>query len=393
MAVANPATDRDSVLAAAAELAPLLAERAGEGEALRTMPADLAARLKSAGLFRLGLPRSLGGLELDPATIVEVVETVSRADGSAGWTLLIGNATAFFAWLDPAVAKKMIGANADFCSTSMFGPMGRAVPDGDDAFVVSGRWPFNSGCPHSEWLQVGVFVMNGEVPRFRDETNPDWRFAYVPAEAAVIEDTWDAVGLRGTGSHHLTITGWRVPAEHLAAPVFEPARHDGPLWKIPLFTMAGIFMSGFPLGVARRAIDEFIDVAKTKFRGSPLDTVAGDGYAQVQLGRAQAGVEAARAYVFDVVGDIWETSLHGDSPSLDQRARMALAASQAMRAGVEAVDTLFRLCGAEAVYAGRPLQRCFRDLHTADQHILFASNRERVFAKLQFGIDQPSYLI
>jgi len=172
--------ERELVLKAARELAPEFSARASEGEAHGTMPADLVSRVKTNGLFRLALPRSLGGLELDPLTIIEVVEMLSEADGSAGWTVLIGNSTAFFAWLDPSAAKAMIGTNIDFCSTSMFGPFGRAFPNGTDSFTVSGRWPFNSGCPHSEWLQVGVFVMDGDGPRMRDDTNADWRFAFVP---------------------------------------------------------------------------------------------------------------------------------------------------------------------------------------------------------------------
>jgi alkylation response protein AidB-like acyl-CoA dehydrogenase len=387
--------DRESVLAAARELAPALAARAGEGEAERTMPGDLVARAKRAGLFRLALPRSLGGLELDPATIIETVETLSMADGSAGWTVLIGNSTAFFAWLEPAVAREMIGDNPDFASTSVFGPMGRAVPDGDDRFTVSGRWPFNSGCPHSEWLQVGVFVMgeDGSVPRFRDKDIPDWRFAFVRNERAVIEDTWDALGLKGTGSHHLSIPATPVPAEHLAAPLFEPARHSGPLWRLPAFSLAGIFMAGLPLGVARRALDEFAELARSKFRGAPTDAVAEDGHAQVQLARSEAGVQAARAYVYDVVGELWDACRGGDAPRLQQRARLLLAVNQAMRAGVAAVDALFPLAGAGAVFADQPLQRCFRDLHTANQHILFSSNRDKAFAKLQLGIDQPTFMI
>ena len=160
-----------------------------------------------------------------------------------------------------------------------------------------------------------------------------------------------------------------------------------------MLTLAGIFMAGFPLGVARRALDEFTELAKSKFRGGPTETVAQDGHAQAQLARAEAGVQAARAFVFDVVGELWETCCAGDPPSLQQRARMLLAANQAMRAGVEAVDVIFRLAGAEAVFADQPLQRCFRDIHTGNQHILFSTNRDKAFAKLQFGIDQATFLI
>jgi indole-3-acetate monooxygenase len=386
------ADERVAVLAPAEKWAADVAARAGEGDALRTMPPDLAAGAKEAGLFRLALPRSLGGLELDPATIIQIIETLSRADGSAGWTVLIGNTTAFFAWLDPAVATKMIAGRPDFASTSMFGPFGQAVPDGR-GFRISGRWPFNSGCPHSEWLQVGVFVMDGESPRLRDKSTPDWRFAFIKSDAAEIEDTWDAVGLRGTGSHHLSISGQWVPEEQVAAPLFEPARHDGPLWKLPLFALSGVLFAGFPLGVARRALDEFTQMAKGKIRGGPTKTVAQDGYAQVQLAQAEAGVQAARAYVFEVVGELWDVCCAGDAPTLQQRARLLLAVNQAMRAGVDAVDAVFRLAGAEAVFADQPLQRCFRDIHTGNQHYIFSPGRDEAFAKLQFGLDHPAYMI
>lgn len=278
-------------LDAVEKLTPEFEARAAEAEKLRTMPPDLVARVKSAGLFRLALPRALGGMEVDLETVVRVVERVSRADASAGWTLLIGmGSTAFFAWLDPAVAKDMIGDNSEFCSSCVFGPMGQALPDGNGSFTVNGRWSFNSGCMHSEWLQFGVFVMDGQVPRFRDEQTPDWRFAFLPRADVTIEDTWDSLGLRGTGSHHVTVSGATVPAERLAAPVFDLARHDGPMWRLPLFTFIGPVMAAFPLGVARRALDEFTEIAKRKFRGSPVDTIAQDGHAQAQLARAEAGL-------------------------------------------------------------------------------------------------------
>jgi alkylation response protein AidB-like acyl-CoA dehydrogenase len=379
--------DRDVVLAAARRLAPEFSARASEGEALRTMPADLVSKVKKSGLFRLALPRSLGGLEVDPITIVEVIELLSEADGSAGWTVLIGNSTTFFAWLEPDVARAMIGDDPDFCSTSMFGPLGQARPDGADAFSVTGRWPFNSGCPHSEWLQVGVFVMDGEAPRRRDETNLDWRFAFVRQDAARIENTWDALGLRGTGSHHLTLEGVSVPAEHLAAPIFEAARHDGPLWHLSLFDLAGIFMAGFPLGVARRAIDEFTAMARTKFRGMPSNTVAGSGHTQMLLAQAESGLRAARLYVYDTVARTWDSCCAGDRPPPPLRTELALAACHAMRTALTAVDSLYRLAGAEAVFVGHPLERCFRDLHTGSQHIIFSTVREQEYPRVRLGLD------
>ena len=171
---------REELLARADALAPEFRARAAEGETNRTMPADLAAKVKKAGLFRLSLPASLGGWEADPITIFEVIEKLSYADGSAGWTTLIGCSPLLMAWLDPSVAAGLLGGNPDICTTGVFSPLGRAVPNGNGSFTVDGRWPCNSGCPHSEWFVVGLFVMDGDHPRVVPSGRPDCRFAWFP---------------------------------------------------------------------------------------------------------------------------------------------------------------------------------------------------------------------
>ena len=201
------------------------------------------------------------------------------------------------------------------------------------------------------------------------------------------------MGLRGTGSHHLTITDACVPAEHFAAPFFEPARHDGPLWRIPLVTLAGMFLGAVPLGIARRALDEFAAIAMTKTRGPADASIGHDGQAQAQLARAEGGLASARAFLLDAAAAVWGTALHGDEPSLAQRARVLLAANQAMAAGADAVDRVFRLAGAEAVFTHHPLQRCFTDIHAAGQHILFSVGRDQAFARALLGSEQPTFMI
>jgi alkylation response protein AidB-like acyl-CoA dehydrogenase len=375
------------MLDAARALAPELAARATEAEVARTMPDDLVDRARAAGLFRLALPISLGGLELEPATIVEVVEELSRADGSAGWTVLIGNSTAFFAWLDPRVARDLIGATPDFVSTSMFSPNGRAVADAQGGLILDGRWPFNSGCPHADWFQTGIHVFDGQERRRRPDGQPDWRFAFFAREGGTIFDTWDAMGLRGTGSHDVEVRGLRVPEEHTAAPFFTSAPHDGPLWRFRFIDLLAVFMSGFPLGVGRRALDEFAAVAAVRRRGPAAETLAGDGHVQFEIGRYEAELLAARSLVFDAIGEAWERACQGDPPAADQEARIQVAAQNAMRAGVAAVDAAYTLTGASAVYSDHPLQRCFRDIHTATQHAAFRGEGYRSYARSRFGLE------
>ena len=149
-------------------------------------------------------------------------------------------------------------------------------------------------------------------------------------------------------------------------------------------------MTGFPLGVGRRALDEFAALAPTKHRGSPPTRVAEDGHTQVELGRAEAGLLSARSFAYDAIADAWTTAVGGDRPTQTQEGRVQLALQQAMRAAVDAVDTAFTLSGSAAVFDGHPLQRCFRDIHTARQHVAFHSEGFQGYARMKVGLEDPT---
>jgi indole-3-acetate monooxygenase len=357
---------------------------ADEAEALRTMPPALVDSARRSGLFRMAMPAALGGLELDPASIVAAVEEVSHGDGAAGWTVLIGNSTGFLAWLEPTAAKAMLGGAVDVVSTSMFAPLGRARRDGDH-LVIDGRWPFNSGCVHADWYQAGVIVMDDGVPAHRPDGSLDARFATFPHHAASIIDTWHSTGLRGTGSHDIEVRDLRIPEAHTAAPMLDPAAHSGGLWELGFFPLLAVLMSGFPLGVARRALDELTTLAPTKRRGASPTTIAEDSRVQYDLGRAEAAVQSARSFVYDVIGDTWDTITAGATPTPEQLGRITLASQQAMLAALTAVDVAFGHAGAGIVYSGHPLERCFRDLHTANQHIAFSGEGFSAYARAQLA--------
>ncbi|MEE3062859.1 MAG: acyl-CoA dehydrogenase family protein [Actinomycetota bacterium] len=381
-------------IAVARALAPEITRRADEAEALGTLPLDLVERLRAAGIFRAMQPRLLGGFEIAPVDNIQMIEELARADGSTGWVAAIGGgAPAFTAWLEPAVAATLFGSDADFLSATIFAPTGRAVPDGGERFGVDGRWPFASGCRHAEWILAGVFVFDGDQPRMIPEQGPDQRLAFFPRADAEIVDNWDVLGLRATGSNDVAAQGLKVPGEHTISPFFHSARHDGPLWRIPFFTLAGIGMVGVPLGIARRALDEFTDLATTKLRAMASEPLAKDAAVQVEFASAEASLRSARAFVLDEVNALWDTAVAGDPPSLEQRAGFRLAALAAMRAARQVVDTTFELTGAGAVHASHPLQRCFRDLHTVSQHAYFSPSALKRYANTRFGIEQPTYLM
>lgn len=383
----------DNAIAVALALAPEIARRADEAEALGTLPLDLVERLRAAGIFRALQPRMLGGFEMAPTEFIHMVEELAYADGSTGWIAAIGaGGPSFAAWLTPAVATELFGSDADFLAATVLPPTGRAVPRAG-GFDLDGRWPFASGCRHAEWMLTGLFVFDGDAPRIIPRQGPDRRLAFFPRADAEIVDNWDVVGLRATGSNDVTARGVKVPEEHTINPFGHAARQDGPLWRIPFFTLVGVGLVGVPLGIARRALDEFTRLAATKVRAMASEPLAKDPVAQVEFASAEAALRSARAFVLDQAGALWETARAGDSPSLEQRAGFQLAAHQAMRAARHAVDTAFGLTGAGAVHASHPLQRCFRDLHTAGQHAYFSSSALKRYANTRFGIAQPNDLL
>lgn len=357
---------------------------ADEAEELRTMPPGLVDTTRAAGLFRMAMPRALGGFELDPMSIVGVIEEVSASDASAGWTVLNGNSSAFFAWLEPTEAKEMLDGVVDIIATSMFAPLGRARRDGED-LIIDGRWPFNSGCVHADWYQAGIMVMDDDGPAHRPDGSIDTRFATFPRHAADIIDTWHSMGLRGTGSHDIEVRELRIPAEHSAAPMIDPPTQKGGLWELGFFPLLAVLMSGFPLGVARHALDEFTALAPTKRRGASHIALAEDSRVQYDLGRAEAAVQSARSFVYDVIGDSWTTITAGSTPTPEQLGRVTVASQQAMQAALNAVDVAFGFAGAAVVYSGHPLERCFRDLHTANQHIGFSGDGFSSYARARLA--------
>lgn len=169
--------------------------------------------------------------------------------------------------------------------------------------------------------------------------------------------------------------------------MIDPPAQQGALWELGFFPLLAVLMSGFPLGVARRALDELAVLAPTKRRGSSPGTVADDTHVQYELGRAEAALRSAGAFVAEALGTAWDTAIAGGTMTAEQQAIVMLASQQAMHVAVTAVDIAFTCAGAGAVYSGHPLERCFRDVHTANQHLAFSGQAFVSHARTRFGID------
>lgn len=382
--------ERVGVLERARDLTPLLRERAADCESARRLVDDVFDAIHGAGLTRLLLHESLGGLGVDPLTAFEAIETVSAADGSAGWVTMILNGGLMASWLDPDEATAMT-AGGDFLLTGMFAPMGHARRNGD-GFRVTGRWPFNSGSVHATWTLGGVLVMDGDTPQVRDDGMPDWRFAVFPASDAEIIDTWDAAGLRATSSHDVRVDDITVPDSRFIAPMFEAPRQPGPWARFPFFAQLACPISAVPMGIARRALDEAVALARTKSRSMGVPMIEATDV-QNDLLRSEAELRAARAFLFDAFGGAWETAEGGDPLSMDQRLSIRFAANNACSVAVEVVDRCFRIGGGGALYDRSPLQRCWRDVHAASHHIFFSDDHLRDYGGVWLGLRESSMFL
>src|SRR3569833_2573075 len=368
---------------AAWSLADEVSERALEIERARTLPADLVTRFREKGLFSMALPAALGGLECEARTIIDVVERMSWADASAGWTLLIGQGSALFAWLEPSVAKELLSREPAPVVAGSMAPLGRGVPTGPDGYALTGRWPFNSGCPHADWI-VAAFT----VPPRAEGAAPDRRFAFLPAAQARIVDTWDVAGLRGTGSHDIEVDEVRVPRERTIDPFGEPPRRGGP--RCPARGGGrGRGGAGGPRGGARRALDALHSVAHSKRRQPGAGPIAEEPEMQKLVLTGETRLRAARALVLEAVGEVTAAMRTTGAAEPAARARLMASVQHAMTVAVEVVTGAFHAGGASALYEHPPLQRCFRDIRAARQHVLIGQETTKRLGRMELGLPVP----
>lgn len=371
MTPAETATANGPVGAARA-LGPTIRAAAAEIEQGRRLPLPLVRALKDAGLFRMPMPRAWGGPEVDLLTQIRAIEELSYADGSVGWCVMIGSDGGYFtAFLDDAVGRALY-PDLDLVTGSSTRPSGRAAVVAG-GYRVSGRWPFSSGCQHSDWLVAGCLVHDGDTPRRGDTGEPEMRLCYLSPQQCEIVDTWTTTGLRGSGSHDFAVGDAFVPSERTFNVRTSPVKRGGPLYAHPWMFVGNA--AGVQLGLGRAAIDALVTLAETKatLRGGGLRDEA---YVQTAVARADGLVGGARGYVDEVMGDVWATLLAGDALAPRQRARFRLSLAVASAMCVEAVDLLYQAGGGSSLYAMSPLDRIFRDAHTVHQHI---TNQPKVF--------------
>jgi indole-3-acetate monooxygenase len=374
-----------AMLARAGAAQPLIREAASDAEAQRTLPPRLVEALREVGVFGMTMARELGGPQLDPLEQFAVVEALAEADGSTGWCAYINSSSGFFTpMLDVDVAREMF-PSADVCAGGMPIPVGRAE-ETEGGYRVTGRWTFGSGVLHCDWMVCGCAMTRGGEVVLDEGGVPAFVAALVPVAQLEVIDTWHALGLRGTGSHDYRVDDVFVARERTFDLFGSPLQVAAPMYR--LRTMFLFNQSAVVIGIARHAIAAFGDIVRAKT--TPTGPLRDEEHARVALARATAIVGSARSYCLAVLGDTHATLVRGDELSLSQRAAYRLALTHAHRAAIEAVDLLFHSVGTSAaVSVPNVLERCFRDVHTANQHRAVAPETLAVTGGMLLG-DAPA---
>jgi indole-3-acetate monooxygenase len=369
---AQPEVTKQHALEAVQRLRPVLEQYRDDGERDRFLPDPVVTALRDAGLLRLWTPREYGGSELDLPDFMEVAERIARIDAAAGWIFGVAAAgTLLTAFVPPESAREVYASGPDVLLPGASAPNGRAVPV-EGGYRLSGRWPLASGSQHGDWLGVIALVFDGDVPRSDPHGAPDFKSMFVPRSDCELLDTWYSLGLHGTGSTDFSVRDVFVPERRVFSVFTARPQVAGALYNLGVLPLFAMTVTSVLPGIARTAIDAFVEMAKAKTPTFSQTGLATRPTIHAEVARVEALVQSSRAFLYEVAGEMMASVKAGQPVSEDLEARRRLACANVGASCTQAVDRLFALAGATPVYSGQRLERCLRDIHTASQHLFMS---------------------
>jgi len=374
----------DTVSAARA-MSGELRGRSDEIERSRRIPADLSAGFARAGFYRMCVPEVYGGLELPPADTMYTIETLAQADGASAWVVFIGATSGSVLALLPPDSAREIFHKPEVMLGGVFAPRGKAVVE-PGGFRVNGRWQWGSGTQNADWVMGGCEVIRDGKPELLHNGTPRSRMMVVPASEIEFFDTWYVSGLCGTGStdfamNHLFVPDSRAVGLGVDGPL------ERPLYAFPQFGLLAMGIAAVTLGLARAAIDALVEIAGGKTPQGSARPLAARASTQSDVSRAEALLRSSRAFYYEAIEQAWEGAVARGRIEAEHRRDVRLATSHATRACAEAVDLMYDLGGGTSVYHKSPLQRVFRDVHVATQHMMVSPATLELTGRLLLGLE------
>jgi alkylation response protein AidB-like acyl-CoA dehydrogenase len=385
---AELAGDRHMVARAEA-VRSAVAAAADEIEERRRLPPALLDKLHEAELFRLLLPRSSNGIETDPVTFFHVIETIAQADASTAWCLSqAGGCAMSAAYLDLPVAQSIFGKDPHAVLAWGPGPRVKAV-ECEGGYRVTGVWAFASGGRHATWLGAHCPISREDgSPRLDENGEQVERTMLVRTEDVEWTDIWNTVGLRGTASDQFALKDFFVRADHSITRQFErECRENGPLYRMGNGTCYQVGFAGVACGIARGALDCFLDLAKSKIQRGNKSPIRDNAVVQAGLAQAEVNLRAARAYLLQSMAEIWKHLCAGSIITVEQRMTIRMASTHAIHRAREAVDFAYNAAGATAIFDTHPLERRFRDIHTVTQQLQGRASHFETVGAWMLGVE------
>jgi len=337
------------------DLLPRISEAAGQIDRERKLPKDLADELKNQGFFRLLVPKSLGGTELDYLKYLDIIETFATADGSTAWCLNQGNGFATRSAVMPEpLARELFGDHNTVIANGP--PAGATATPVDNGYTLTGRWLFSSGFPHANWI--------GAIAPIKDTGKPI--MCMVPKESVECIDIWQVSGLRGTGSFGFEIHDLFVPTERTFNQE-APSREDGPLYTFPTTLFFASGYASVALGVARAGLDAAINLANTKKPAGQKDLLRDKPITQQQIGHAEATWRSAKAYLRQSAESAWQSAKTTGTFTPAEHTHIRLSGTHAIRQAAKVIDIAYNICGSHAIFETDPIHRRFQDIHAITQ--------------------------
>ncbi|HXQ53313.1 MAG TPA: acyl-CoA dehydrogenase family protein [Stellaceae bacterium] len=385
----------DEYVERARSLAPLLEGATARMDRERQLTPEVVAALHDAGLYRLLVPRSLGGAELAPAGFVRVIEAIAKADASTAWCLAqAGGCATAAAYLEPATARAVFGPRDAVLAWGPPNRSGRAQPV-DGGYLVTGAWQFASGSRHATWLgahaaRIGPDGKPIPSPAGR-VTEPTLLF---PRASATITDTWQVIGLKGTGSDTYAVKELFVPASHVLQRDEAASRREaGPLYRFTNFQLYGAAFAGVALGIARAVQDAFLALAREKTPFLASSALRDNPAIQQQVAECEVRLRAARLFLLDTLGAAYDEAASRGEISLDRRAALRMGSTSAIHQAKDVVDACYLAAGATAIFESNPFERRFRDIHAVAQQSQARASQLEAAGKVLLGFDTLGYAV
>jgi alkylation response protein AidB-like acyl-CoA dehydrogenase len=360
---------RQDYIERARELVPLLREQGDEIEKQREVSEPVVQAMVERGIFRMLLPKSLGGGELDPLTYTAVLEILASAEGSTAWCLGQNSGCSMIApYLPPDMAREVFGGPRGILAWGPELPGAGRCTAVDGGYRVTGRWGFATGSRHASWL-------GAHCPVFEEDGSPQLgggrqvvRTLIMPKSEATIIDNWQVLGLRGTGSDSYELKDHFVPEARTALRDDPETRHEpGPLYQFTSGMIYAMSFSHVSLGIARGAYDAFIELARDKVPRGAKGTLRENNMIQSQISQCEARLRSARAYLRGVVAEMWDEAQKAGRISEAHHPQLRLAATWAIHQARDVVATVYHAAGATAIFESNPLERRMRDIHAGTQ--------------------------